>query len=369
MKVSLYAYFVITFFAYSCLTLPCYADEKLRLLVWEGYAPAKQVKQFENYIRDKYAVSLTMEVKYISDPEEFFTSLRFKSVDLITPTHNLIKDERYKFITNEMLAPLDLELIPNYKNIIPALQNAEYITENNQVYGVPFIHGPYGLAYNTKVLSAPLSWDVLWQPVFKGKYAVARDYPEVNIYITALALGYKGAQVYDYDALNNPEFKTKLSYLAQNAKSLWSGVDKADDIQGLPLAVVWGFSLPELNKRGEVWRIATPKEGTMGWVDNYAISRELKDKPLLLKFAMEWLNFVIGAEFQVDVVVREIGSSPVNTRIKDKLTADEIEQTHIDNVDFFQDNRILWPTIDNMRDRNGIKKLWEDAKANRVQLN
>ncbi len=349
----------------SILSGTAMGEETLRLLVWEGYAPPEQVAQFEAFIKDKYKKTVKLKVDFISDPNDFFAAVRSKQADLISPTHNLFKDNRFNFIKKKLFLPVDLNNLPNYKNLIPALQKAEYATQGDAVYGVPFVHGPYGLAYNIKHLNAPITWDVFWDQKFSGKYSISSDYYECNIYITALALGMRGLQLHSAGAHASPEFKEKLKALVKNAHSLWKGVDKADDLAGLSLGAVWGFSLPELKKRGENWAVADPKEGTMGWVDNYAMGWSLKDKPFLKKVAEEWLNFIVSPEFQVQVVVRSLGSDPVNMTIKDKLTPEEVAKTHMDEPDYFQDNRILWPTLNNIRDRNHMKKIWDDALKSR----
>ncbi|WP_022667402.1 ABC transporter substrate-binding protein [Desulfospira joergensenii] len=186
-------------------------------------------------------------------------------------------------------------------------------------------------------------------------------YYEANIYITALAMGYSVNELATAENLNNPKFKKKLRELAQNSSVMWEGIDTADILQNNSIAAVWGFSLPELAKRGQVWKIAEPKEGTMGWVDNFAIGWSLKNKPFLRKVAEEWLNFVISPDFQVEVTVRSLGSAPTNTHIQDRLTLEEIAMFHINDPDYFQNNRILWPTLKRTRDRNFMKHLWEKA--------
>ena len=337
------------------------AEDVLRMLVWEGYTPEKQVKIFESYIQQKYNKSVKLKIQYISDPNDFFDGIRSKEIDIISPTHNLLKDARFNFIKNKILLPVDLDNVPNYKQIIHSLQNADYAESDGNVYAVPFVHGPYGLGYNAGILNAPDSWNIFWDPKFKNKYSISSDYYEVNIYITGLSLGYKGNQLSTAEVINNPEFKNKLRELAQNAGSLWEGVDTAEALKNQSIAAVWGFSFPELSKQGQIWKIAEPKEGTMGFVDNFAIGYALKDKPFLKKVAEEWLNYAISPDFQVEAVVRGLGSAPVNLSIRDQLTPEENAQYHMEDPDFFQNNRILWPTLKRTRDRNIMKMLWEKS--------
>lgn len=340
------------------------ADQVLRLMVWEGYAPEAQLDEFKTYIKDKYDLDLALEVAYVSDPNEFFNALRGKTADIIAPTHNLIKDRRFDYIDKGLILPVNLDNIPNYRHIVPSLQKADYITEGGQVYGVPFTAGSYGLAYNSQHLDTPATWNIFWDPSLAGKYSISADFYEVNIYITALSLGYRGAQVHTYEVINNPIFKAKLKALASNAGTMWRGVDKPSDLKGLSLAAVWGFSILELNKRGERWKVAEPREGSMMWVDNFVLGYSLQDKPLLKKIAEEWLNFTISPSYQLEVALRTLGSEPVNATTTTLMTPDEIKRYQMDDPYFFQKKGMLWPTILRIRDRNGMKRLWDEAVAN-----
>ncbi|ODN43548.1 ABC transporter substrate-binding protein [Piscirickettsia litoralis] len=153
-----------------------------------------------------------MKVNYISNPEDFFHALKRKKVDLIAPTHNLLKDERYKMIKNQLLLPIDLNNVPNYKNLEVKIKNIKYNKDQDKIYSIPFIYGYYGLAYNKRYIeSPPQSWLSLWNSKQKKQYAISKDYYEVNIYITALSLGYRGNQIHSYDTLNNKKVHLEAS--------------------------------------------------------------------------------------------------------------------------------------------------------------
>lgn len=193
------------------------AEQRLRLLVWEGYAPTDQVQRFEGYIAAKYRRNVRLEVKHVSNPKQFFNAVRGKKADIISPAHNLINDHRFNFIKNKLFLPIKLEHIPNYEEIVPALKQIGALEKNGEIYGVPFICGPYGLAYNTELIDAPTSWNLLWDPAFKNRYAINGDYYELNIYITALALGYTEDDLYRFDTMNTHRFKQRLHALIKNA--------------------------------------------------------------------------------------------------------------------------------------------------------
>lgn len=335
--------------------------EELRILCWEGYAPAKYTAKFEKMILEKYDVDLKVVVKNVSAPEEFFDQIRGMKVDLISPAHNIPKSHQWPFIRGGVVLPVNLNHIPNYKNIIPALQKADYLTEGEIVYGVPIVYGQYGLAYNTNIIKdAPESWNVFWDPKYAGKYTISSDYHEANIYITALALGYDENQIFNYDDVNVPKVNKRLKTLAKNAKSLWVGVDDADGMQGLALATSWGFSFPKLKQRGEVWKFAHPKEGVTGWIDNWMIGYSLEYKPVMKQIAEEWINYSIGTEMQLEYV-RSINQCPVNISIVDKLTPEETELHQMDQPGKKLDDLVLWKPL-TRRSQNGFKSMWSKAK-------
>lgn len=145
-----------------------------------------------------------------------------------------------------------------------------------------------------------------------------------------------------------------------NAKSLWVGVDTADDLQQKKVASSWGFSLPELKRRGEIWKWAYPKEGVPGWIDNHVISQALANKPQLKRIAEEWINFTISSEFQTSVLVEALSTNPVNMVTFE--TASELQKQGFYARSLIDPEAVivLMPELDR-RSRNGIDSLWNKA--------
>ena len=353
---------IIIFIALFSVSLSALGEEAtLRLLVWEGYAPEKYIAEFEEEVFVKYGKKVKFKVTYVDGSDDFYDPIRNKDVDLVTPSHQLFKDQRYKYISNKLLLPLDVKKISNYKNLIPSLQKADFLSEDGEVYGIPVAQGPYGLAYNTgKIKIPPRSWNIFWDPANKGRYVLAAQEYIYNAGITALALGYPRKSICSYDALNNDEFRKKLRELTVNADSFWLGQDKAEDLVGKNIATAWGDSINGLQGRGETWKIAEPKEGTMFWIDSYAKTWSLKDKPFLKKIALEWISKTISKEFQLENITRKLSIFPTVTNISKQFTAQEKERINMENPDLVKERRIPMPTL-SRRDRNGIKFLWQEA--------
>ena len=335
--------------------------EVLRLLIWEGHAPDAWIKRFEKHVENRHGRSVKLHITYVKGGEEFYDAIRDRAVDVVMMTHHAYKDERFKYIQNQLLLPIDLQNIPNFKHVIPAIRKGEYLLSEGKVYAVPVSQGPYGLAYNTALLeNEPQSWNIFWDPQFKQQYVLGANEYIYNVNITALALGYPHERIGSYDALNNPEFKKKLRSLVVNAHSFWIGVDKPDNLAGRPLAVSWGDSLGPLKARGEQWKIAEPAEGTVCWVDNYAITWALQDKPFLKTVAEEYINELLTTYYQVGHILRHMSLTPVITNIGDLLTPYEAGRLKLGVPNFYERNRILQRTYSH-RDRNGMKLLWDEA--------
>ena len=333
----------------------------LKIHTWEGYADADMVEDFtQAMLRDK-GLRVALDIHYVSDPHDYYAALRLGHTDLISPAHNLIKDERFQYISKDILLPINLDNIPNYKKLIPALRDADYATDKGKVYAVPFAHGAYALIYNQNEVDAiPKSWQVLWNPKYAKRYVVSADYYEVNYFITVLSLGHKPSMFTDVDHFRNESFIQRLRELRLGSRDMWVGVDTEANVKGSAMATSWGFSLAKLNKQGVKWKRAVPKEGVTGWVDNTALSRTLVDKPILKMIAESWIDFLISPKVQHEVVIKRLSSDPVSLGVIPRLSKSEISAHHLDNLDYFKNNRYLWPTLSKSQ-RNMIKNFWGRA--------
>ena len=357
---------ILSIFCFMIFSSSLFAEEKtLRMLVWEPYLSGKLPQEsFIKLVKKKFNVTLKLDIKYVTSDDDFHPALRDDKTDVIVLSHCSPKDKRYQLIKLNLTLPLNLKNIPNYQYVLPSLQSADYCRENGKMYCVPVARGPYGMIYNTNILKKPPeSWNIFWDPKYKGKYSLGRDQYEQNVYFTALAMGFSPNDMYNYKKLNTLEFQTKLTELAKNAHSMWVGVDKAEDVKGLSFAASWGTSIPGLKKVGEIWKIALPKEGTTAWLDNFMLSALLEKRPLLKRIAEAWINYTLTNEYQ-EYIVRHMGAEPITTNIKNTLNDNEIKSLGLDNPAQFNKKYILFPTL-GKKDRKGLKRLWKKAMSER----
>jgi putrescine transport system substrate-binding protein len=93
--------------------------------------------------------------------------------DLVVPSNNFMQ----KQIKAGAFQKLDRSLLPNLKNIDPALMKRLEVNDPGNVYGVPYLWGTNGIAYNVAKVKAALgvdhidSWAVLFEPENMKKLA------------------------------------------------------------------------------------------------------------------------------------------------------------------------------------------------------
>lgn len=333
-------------------------EVKLRMLVWEGYAPEDYRNDFKRIMLEEHNILVEFELEYISEPEQYLESLRRRAHEVICPTHNILKSPRWPLIQQKLVIPLRLENIPNFEKIVPSLQDSNFLVEKGKVYAAPFLQGTYGLAYNSDLVSEPESWEILWEPEYAKKYAVSSDYPEVNIYIAALTSGISKDDLTNVEVVDTPEFRQRLRDLAQNAKRVWHGTDTVEILSGLTMSTSWGFSLPDLIAKGEPWKMANPKEGAPAWVDTWALAAHLKHMPLHRWVAEKWINYILSDQAQLGYL-RSLASTPTNTNVARIATAKEIREFHIGDYAYFE-NLLMWPTLPKVS-QNRYREMWDEA--------
>jgi spermidine/putrescine-binding protein len=336
--------------------------QTLRITCWAGYAEP-YVKNFQKLIKEKYKVDVEVKIFNPTDQDEFYLAVKNNTADLISPPIELPKTPRFYCYESgaELLQPVDINNIPNLKKMLPVFRNDTTPVFAGQRYGVPYNCGPYGLSYNTeKVVAAPESWNVLWDPQYAGQYTINNNFPKVNVWITALALGYTYDDIFDINRLDRAKVQEKLNVLAKNAKSLWDGSANPDEFPELSLATDWGFATAQANLKGGKWLLAAPKEGGTAWIDCWYIGAGAKGMTKTL--AEEWINFMLAPAQQADVVKAQ-GVSPVVAEVGDLLTPEEMTMFHVGDEAYFS-TVALWRVMTEETE-TAFNEMWEEAKKTR----
>jgi len=325
----------------------------LNLLVWEGYADPSFVKTFEEQHHCKVTAS------YMGSSDELMAKLRGGSAgnyDIISPS----SDVASSIATGNLAAPLDLSKIPAYSQLSPQLINLPLVRVGGQVYGVPFMWGPDPLIYDsTAFANPPDSWNVLWDPKYKGKISVWDDLS--TVYMAAQVLGYDKpdpSQLYNLSDEQLDAVKKKLLELKPNIRKMWAtGGDLTNLFQNheVVAAMGWPLNTAELKKVNFPVGEIIPKENTTGWIDHLMITAGSENKEL----AYQFLEYMIEAQTQKKVtdVTRY---TPANPQAAQFMTPDQVKTLHLDDVDNYQKRLYFWQNVPR---RNKYTEIWNEVKA------
>src|ERR1700677_4356126 len=325
----------------------------LNLLVWEGYADSSYVHTFEEANHCKVSAS------YMGSSDELVAKLRGGSAgnyDVISPS----SDVATSIASAELAAPLDLSKLPSYGQLSPQLTSLPLVRVKGQVYGVPFMWGPDPMIYDTTVFAqAPDSWNVLWDPKYKGRISVWDDLS--TVYMAAQVLGYDKpdpSQLYNLTDEQLEAVKKKLLELKPNVRKMWStGGELTNLFQNheVVASMGWPLNTVELKKINFPVGETIPKENTTGWIDHLMITAGSENKDL----AYEFLEYMIEAQTQKKVT-DVTGYTPANPQAAQFMTPAEVKSLHLDDVDNYQKRLYFWQNVPR---RAKYNEIWNEVKA------
>ena len=173
--------------------------------------------------------------------------------------------------TAGLAAPLDLSKIPSYNQLSPQLTPLPLVHAKGQVYGVPFMWGPDPIIYDTTAFPQPPdSWNVLWDPKYKGKVSVWDDLS--TVYMAAQVLGYDKpdpSHLYNLSDEQLEAVKKKLLELKPNVRKMWSTGGELTNLfesHEIVIAMGWPLNTADL-KKAEFPRRRNHPQGKHHWLD------------------------------------------------------------------------------------------------------
>jgi spermidine/putrescine-binding protein len=325
----------------------------LNLLVWEGYADASFVKAFEEEHHCKVSAS------YMGSSDELMAKLRGGSAgnyDVISPS----SDVAGAIASAGLAAPLDLSKIPSYGQLSPQLTSLPLVRVKGEVYGIPFMWGPDPMIYDTTVFAQPPeSWNILWDPKYKGKISVWDDLS--TVYMAAQVLGYDKpdpSQLYNLTDEQLEAVKKKLLELKPNVRKMWStGGELTNLFQNheVVAAMGWPLNTADLKKLNFPVGETIPKENTTGWIDHLMITAGSENKEL----AYEFLEYMVEAKTQ-KLVTDKTHYVPANPQAARLMTPEEVKSLHLDDVDNYQKRLYFWQNVPR---RAKYNEIWNEVKA------
>jgi putative spermidine/putrescine transport system substrate-binding protein len=280
-------------------------------------------------------------------------------------------DASLRIIAADDVVPVNLDLVPNYADIFPALKDQPYNTVDGIHYGIPHGRGANLMMWNEDVVTpAPDSWSVVFDAnsPYKGKVSVY-GYP---IYIADAAVYLKATQpdlgITNPYELDDTQFQAVVDLLkVQNGivGEYWTDPYKQISSFEGGNAVVgqsWQYQANSITADGKITVGTTlPKEGATGWSDTWMIASAAKHPNCMYL----WMNYVVSPEVNAQIA-EWWGEAPSNVKAC-ALTADanHCDTYHAADEAYF-DQVYEWetPTTDCRDDRGEICKdyaAWTQA--------
>ncbi|ABK61032.1 spermidine/putrescine ABC transporter substrate-binding protein [Clostridium novyi A str. NCTC 538] len=280
--------------------------DTLNVYNWGDYIDESVIKEFEK----EYNVKVNYET--FATNEDMYVKIKKGGTDydVLVPSDYMIT----KMINENMLEKIDMNNIPNYKDIPSKFKNLAFDPKNQ--YSVPYMWGTVGIIYNTKLIKDNIdSWDALWNPKYKGQILMV-DSQRDAIAVALKKLGYS------MNTTNKAELEKAKQELIKQKPLVHAYVgdevkDLMTDEEGA-IAVVWSGDAVTMMKNNKNLRYVIPKEGSNLWFDNMVIPKGSKHK----KEAEMFINFMTRPDIALKNV-RYIGYSTPNTKTLEMMTPEE----------------------------------------------
>src|SRR4051812_39531277 len=153
-------------------------EGQLNVIAWEGYTQPEWVKPFQKQ------TGCQVHAKYGGSSNEMVTLMREgggSQYDMASASG----DASLRLIRGGDVQPVNVTLVPSWKDFTPQLKSPSHNTVDGKHYGVSLQWGPNTLLWNTKhVTPAPNSWESIYDPKYKGEVTV----PDNPIQIADAAL-------------------------------------------------------------------------------------------------------------------------------------------------------------------------------------
>ena len=254
---------------------PSYGQAKkksvLNLFCWSEYVPQEVIDGFTK----ETGIKVNVE-NYASNEEMLSKLLAGGKYDLIQPSEYTIES----LIKAEKLEPINLDNIPNIKNLDPKFVKMPHDPEGK--YSVPWMAGTVGIVINTAKVKEPVKG---YKDVFSGKYkrriVVLNDSRE----IVSWALNSLGLPINDVTPEALDKVKPVLAEWLPQIKVYDSDSPKTALLNGdVDLGIVWSGEAAILWKKNKKFQYVLPEEGAHQFIDSLAIPKGAPNKENAEKF-------------------------------------------------------------------------------------
>jgi putative spermidine/putrescine transport system substrate-binding protein len=290
-------------------------EGQLNVLAWPGYAENGSNNPSVDWVTDfEKSTGCKLNVQTIGNSDDAVALMKAGGWDVVSASG----DVALRLINDDVIAPLNTDLVPNYADVYADLKGRSFNTIDGVSYGVPQGRGANILMWNTQKVSIPPdSWSVIFDEDSPYRGAVtAYDSP---IYIADAAVYLMATRpelgITNPYSLDTEQFDAAISLLEQQKELVgeyWSDYARTvgNFVSGTSaVGSAWQVILSLAESQGGQVAAIKPKEGATGWSDTWMIAKDSSH----VNCAYLWLDHVISPE--VNAVASEwFGQAPANSK-------------------------------------------------------
>lgn len=250
----------------------------VKIYNWGEYIDEDVISMFE----DETGIEVIYDT--FETNEEMYPIIEKGSVsyDAVCPSDYIIE----KMISNNLLAEIDFDNIPNMEYIDSSIQEASKAFDPENKYSVPYTYGTLGIVYNKELVTDTVdSWNILWNEKYSGEilmYNSVRD-----LFVAPLVLN--GSSINTTDSSELEAAKELLINQKPLVQSYVMDQIKDTMISGsAAIAMAYSGEVLAMQEANEDLEYVIPKEGTNYFIDSWVIPANAENK----ENAEAWINFL-----------------------------------------------------------------------------
>ena len=325
-------------------------EGQLNIVAWAGYVERGETDPAFDWVTKFEAnTGCKVNVKVAATSDEMVALMNEGGFDLVTASG----DASLRLVAGGRVQPVNVDLVPSWKNVDERLKDASWHTVDGVHYGVPYMWGPNVLMYNTEVFKeAPTSWNIVFeeQNLPDGKSNKGR----VQAYDGPIHI----ADAAQYLMFHKPELGIKSPYelteeqyaasldLLRGQRNLVSrywhdAFIQIDDFknEGVVASGSWPFQRNLLQGEGQPISSVIPQEGATGWADTTMLHVDSKNP----NCAYMWMEHTLSSNLQSDLAVWFGANPSVPAACTDGSGMSTAESCHANGMDDFDKVR-FWTT-------------------------
>ena len=322
---------------YNLNTMKNHSGEKVIVYNWGEYLDPKTIELFE----EETGISVTYEeyeTNEIMYPKIVSQAIAY---DVVCPSDYMIQ----RMIENDLLAEINLDNIPNIKNMDPTYMEQSKSFDPKNKYSVPYCVGTVGILYNKSMVKEPVdSWDILWNPKYKDSILMQDSVRDAfAVALKRLGHSINSTEVDQLAAAAEDLMEQKplvQAYVVDQVRDKMIGNEAA-------LGVIYSGEAGYTKRENPNLEYVIPKEGSDVWLDSWVIPKNAQNKENAEKF----INFMCRPEIALMNFEYLTYSTP-NLKAREMIEDEEI-----------RNSKILFPEPEDLTNCETFQFLGDDVDS------